>query len=251
MFRSWEQFTELFNAERGDYGWVWGDPDPLVPELLRRVMLRRRRPDVLPDLPAKTYTTLVCTCEGQLKARLDGLWAKWQNDLHAGSLPPFEEMASVRADLASSRTDTAHALADECEEQECPLVVFSAHIKPVRSLGSRDGWAVIDGSTSAVDRQRITEEFQSGKLRGIALSIRAAGVGLTLTCAWKAVFVDLDWTPAGNAQAEDRLCRIGQTHEHVEIVHMVSDHPLDQRVMELLVEKSRVINGAIEQTMSN
>ena len=114
-------------------------------------------------------------------------------------------------------------------------------------LGSREGWAFIDGSTSAADREQIVEKFQNGKLRGIALSIRAAGVGLTLTRAWKAAFVDLDWTPAGNAQAEDRLCRIGQTHEHVEIVHMVSDHPLDQRVMELLVDKSRMIDGAIEQ----
>ena len=248
VFRSWEQFTKLFGAKRDKYGWIWGDPDPLVPELLRHVMLRRRRQDVLPDLPEKTYTTVVCDCGGRLKTRLDGLWAQWQSDLHAGVLPPFEEMASVRADLASSRIDTAHALADECEEQECPLVVFSAHVEPVQSLGSRDGWAHIDGSTSAVDRQRIVEEFQNGKLRGIALSIRAAGVGLTLTHAWKAAFVDLDWTPAGNAQAEDRLCRIGQTHEHVEIVHMVSDHPLDQRVMELLVDKARMIDGAIEQS---
>ena len=248
VFRSWAQFTELFNAEQGKHGWTWGSPDPLVPELLRRVMLRRRRQDVLPDLPAKTYTTLVCDCGGQLKKRLDSLWAEWQGELNAGVLPPFEEIASVRADLASSRTATAHALADECEEQECPLVVFSAHVEPVRSLGSREGWAFIDGSTSATDRQRIVEEFQSGRLLGIALSIRAAGVGLTLTHAWKAVFIDMDWTPAGNAQAEDRLCRIGQTHEHVEIINMVSDHPLDLRVMELLAEKAHMIDGAIEQT---
>jgi len=156
--------------------------------------------------------------------------------------------AYVRAELASSRTEAAHALADECEEQECPLVVFSAHVEPVRSLGARAGWAYIDGSTSMEDRERIVDQFQNGKMPGIALSIRAAGVGLTLTRAWKAVFVDLDWTPAGNAQAEDRLCRIGQTHDHIEIVQMVSDHPLDLRVLELLAEKSRVIDGAIEQT---
>jgi SWI/SNF-related matrix-associated actin-dependent regulator 1 of chromatin subfamily A len=247
VFRSWEQFTELFHAYRDDYGWTWGHPDPLVPELLRRVMLRRRRQDVLPDLPTKTYTTLVCGCNGELKNRLDGLWAEWQHDLEAGIMPPFEAMSAVRAELASSRIDAAHALVDECDEQECPLVVFSAHVEPVRSLGSREGWAFIDGSTSASDRLRIEEEFQGGNLRGIALSIKAAGVAITLTRAWKALFVDMDWTPAGNAQAEDRLCRIGQGSEKIEIIQMASDHPLDLRVLELLREKARVIDGAIEQ----
>ena len=247
VFKSWSHFVDFFHGVRGEYGWTWGDPDPLVPELLRRVMLRRRRQDVLPDLPAKTYTTLVCDCDGQLRTRLDGLWAQWQDNLHAGVLPPFEEMATVRAELASSRTATAHAMADECEEQGCPLVVFSAHVEPVRSLGSREGWAFIDGSTSAANRLRIEEEFQTGKLRGVALSIRAAGVAITLTRAWKAIFIDLDWTPAGNAQAEDRLPRIGQKSDRIEIVQMASDHPLDLRVLELLREKARVIDGAIEQ----
>jgi SNF2 family DNA or RNA helicase len=156
-------------------------------------------------------------------------------------------MSAVRAKLASSRIDAAHLLATECDEQECPLVVFSAHVEPVRSLGSREGWAFIDGSTSATDRLRIEEEFQAGKLRGVAMSIKAAGVAITLTRAWKALFVDMDWTPAGNAQAEDRLCRIGQGSGKVEIVQMASDHPLDLRVLELLREKARVIDGAIEK----
>jgi SNF2 family DNA or RNA helicase len=247
VFRSWTHFVDLFRGKRRRYGgYDWGKPKEIVPELLRRVMLRRRRTDVLPELPQKTYSTVVCDLNGELRARLDGLWDKWQKELTVGILPRFEDFSEVRAQLAVDRIKVAESVVAECEEQDVPVVVFSAHVEPVRAVGKRDGWAYIDGSISAAERQRIVEQFQGGKLKGVAISIRAGGIGLTLTRAWKAVFVDLDWTPAANMQAEDRLCRIGQENPHVEIVHLVSDHPLDQRVMELLTEKTAIIEAAVE-----
>jgi len=247
VFRNWTHFVDLFCGKRRRYGgYEWGKPKEIVPELLRRVMLRRRRTDVLPELPEKTYSTVVCDLNGELRARLDGLWDKWQKELTAGVLPRFEEFSEVRAQLAADRITVLENVVAECEEQDVPVVVFSAHVEPVRVAGRRDGWAYIDGSTPDAERQRIVEQFQGGQLKGVALSIRAGGVGLTLTRAWKAVFVDLDWTPAANMQAEDRLCRIGQENPHVEIVHIVSDHPLDQRVMELLTAKTTIIEAAVE-----
>ena len=68
---------------------------------------------------------------------------------------------------------------------------------------------------------------------------------MTLTHAWKAIFVDLDWTPAWNSQAEDRICRIGQT-QPVEIVRMVANHPLDLHIHALLAEKIALIQSAID-----
>jgi SWI/SNF-related matrix-associated actin-dependent regulator 1 of chromatin subfamily A len=252
VFRSWTHFVDLFCGKRRRYGgYEWGKPKEIVPELLRRVMLRRRRTDVLPELPKKTYSTVVCDLNGALRARLDGLWEKWKKELTTGVLPRFEEFSEVRAQLAADRITVLENVVAECEEQDVPVVVFSAHVEPVRVAGRRNGWAYIDGSTPDAERQRIVEQFQGGQLKGVALSIRAGGVGLTLTRAWKAVFVDLDWTPAANMQAEDRLCRIGQENPHVEIVHLVSDHPLDCRVMELLTEKTAIIDAAVEYGDNN
>ena len=87
------------------------------------------------------------------------------------------------------------------------------------------------------------------QLKGIALTIQAGGVGLTLTRAWKALFVDLDWTPSWNSQAEDRICRIGQT-KPVEIVHMVSDHVLDIHIHDLLSYKIKLFNQTVDASIA-
>ena len=137
-------------------------------------------------------------------------------------------------------------LVESHEEEEVPLIVFSAHRNPIIELGKRDGWEIITGDTKSEERQKIVNRFQAGELRGVGLTIQAGGVGLTLTKAWKAIFVDLDWTPALNQQAEDRLCRIGQTRP-VEIVRLVSDHVLDKHILNLLSSKISLFEKAIDQ----
>ena len=89
------------------------------------------------------------------------------------------------------------------------------------------------------------DDFQGGRLKGVALTIQAGGIGLTLTHAHQAVFVDLMWTPALNKQAEDRLCRIGQTRGVI-ITTLVGTHDLDARVAEKLRIKQAIIESSVE-----
>lgn len=260
VFKSWNHFLECFNAFHGKYGITYGKPKDIVPELLRRVMLRRRRKEVLPDLPSKMYSDLTVDVNGKLRKRLDALWDEYSDYFILSDfdedepiqrkrpLPPFEDFSKIRADLANSRTEAAIEYAEDCEEQDVPLVVFSAHKAPVEALGKRDGWALITGDTPPKKRRDIVKQFQAGELKGLAATIQAAGVGLTLTHAWKALFIDLDWTPANNWQAEDRICRIGQKSTKIEIARMVSDHVLDKHVQKLLAWKAGIIQDAIEQS---
>jgi len=78
----------------------------------------------------------------------------------------------------------------------------------------------------------------------VALTIRAGGVAITLTRAAHALFVDRDLTPGTNDQAEDRICRIGQTRGCV-IRTLVANHALDQRVSEILCTKRSVIDASV------
>lgn len=249
---TWYRFVELFNGYKNRWGgWEFGSPDPIVPELLRRVMLRRRREDVLPDLPKKTYTTFtIGEISRGLQKKLDSLWSEQKDVLElTEELPSFEEFSAIRAELAAERVDTVLEYVEDHEEQGIPLVVFSAHRAPIDALKSREGWEVIYGGTPNEERQRIVDDFQAGKLKGVAGTVAAAGVGLTLTRAWKALFVDLDWTPALNSQAEDRICRIGQQSQKVEIVRMVTDHPLEKHIHNLLSEKIALIQASVEDTI--
>jgi hypothetical protein len=72
------------------------------------------------------------------------------------------------------------------------------------------------------------------------------GVGLTLTRASTMIFNDEDWTPALNRQAEDRICRIGQTAASCRYIKLVSAHPLDLRVREVLERKSALCAATLD-----
>lgn len=252
VFGGINKFRTLFNAWQDRFGWKYGSPQPIVPELLRRVMLRRRREEVLPDLPTKTYTTLtIGEMDSSLRRQLDEMWDEYGGMVEVDEeLPPFEKFSEIRHKLAKSRIEAMLEYVENAEEQDVPLVVFSAHLPPLDALLLREGWAVISGDTPPLRRQEIVRDFQAGNLKGVGVSIKAGGVGLTLTRAWKALFVDLDWTPAANTQAEDRICRIGQMSNKVEIVRMVSDHPLDIHILNLLSTKMALIQASIEASMA-
>lgn len=261
-FGSWPNFVNLFNGTPGRFGgFDWGGPEDIdrsVPDLLRRVSLQRRRKVVLPELPEKMWRTIpVNGMDADLRAKCDALItlllgegldimeANDKVDLTRVEKVLFRQISEVRSALATHKIPSMLELIEEYEEQDQPVIVFSAHRPPVDILAKRDGWATITGSVSNERRTEIVEAFQAGRLKGIGATIQAAGVGLTLTHAHHAVFVDLAWTPALNQQAEDRICRIGQTRGCI-ITRLVADHSLDERVTELLHHKQQLISATVE-----
>jgi len=224
------------------------NPSPEVPRRLRSVMLRRTQDEVLKELPPAIHTQHIVSkvIPAALVEKLDTAYEKIEAALDMNELPPIEQMSLVRALLATFKVTEMHELIENYEENGTPLVVFSAHKEPVLSAAARPGWASITGETKNEDRQRIVNEFQAGKLKGVALTVQAGGVGLTLTHAAHMLFVDLDWTPALNAQAEARIKRIGQKAAHVHYTTMVVQHPVDARVLQLLEHKTKLFRQSID-----
>jgi SWI/SNF-related matrix-associated actin-dependent regulator 1 of chromatin subfamily A len=253
-FGSWTNFKRLFGARtKSKWGGIeWStEVDRSVPERLRRVMLRRIRTEVLPDLPKKTYQDVeVNDIPDHLQSQLDAVWAE-QGDLLEveQTLPGFEEFSKIKNELAIAKIPALLEMVEEHEEQNIPLVVFSDHIAPVDACGARQGWGVIKGGMKPEDRQAVIDAFQAGQLKGIALTITAGGTGLTLTHAWKAIFNDLNWTPANNIQAEDRICRIGQT-KPCQITRLITRHPLEKHIHSLIAKKMALIANAIDATVT-
>jgi hypothetical protein len=241
--------------------WVWdGQPTAAAADALRRVMLRRVKDDVLPDLPAKTYKTVdVEITDADLLQQLELLQETMEEfglgtyfeDGEAQRLArkdagiSFHEISATRARLAAAKLDSALQVVEEFEDAAEPLIVFSAHRAPVEAIGAREGWATIVGGIPAAERTQIEEDFQAGKLKGVAITIGAGAVAITLTRASNAMFIDRSWTPAENQQAEDRIRRIGTT-KPVQIIDLVAEHPLDQAVTAALIRKQSVVDASIE-----
>lgn len=246
-FGTIETFVERFHVKRNHFGYDWktAKPDKFVPDILSKVMLRRTREQVLPDLPDITYQTLVIDeLSDKLRMQLDIVQEENDQLLALNALPPFELFSAARYQLANARIPAMIEFVEDCEEQDVPLVVFSAHRGPIDALKDRVGWAVITGDTPAALRQEIAEKFQRGELLGVGQTIQTA-IGSNLSYAYTALFVDLDWTPALNSQAERRLLRIGQKSSKINIVRMVSNHPLDLHCHALLSDKIALIKETV------
>jgi SWI/SNF-related matrix-associated actin-dependent regulator of chromatin subfamily A-like protein 1 len=254
------KFVNLFNGSCSKYGgYEFGLPTQEVVERMKRVMIRRLKKDVLRDLPPKTYQRIEVDCSSRsLNKELkelaqeiaDAQGINFDADdfsmLDLDTLPDFNAFSRVRALLAKSKIPAMLNLVEEHEETDTPVVIFSAHRAPIDELANRDGWDVITGDTSSEDRQDVVRRFQAGELKGVGLTIKAGGIGHTLTRASNAIFVDLDWTPSWNIQAEDRICRIGQKSNNVTIKRLVSSHPLDIHIQNIIEYKVKLAYMALD-----
>lgn len=275
-FGSFDEFAELFGAEtRTIERWdnftktrkkvrflEW--PKDRAPDIesklsdaaaqaLGRVMLRRTKKDKL-DLPEKVYRVVPVTVPKKVDALLEAARAKILADLGVDlavdedldEKVPFTKIASVRAEVAAAKVPALLELLDMHEEAGERVIVFSSHLDPLRKVAARKGWGAITGETSSKDRREAERAFQAGELVGLACSTRAAGTALTLHRATVEIFLDRDWVPANNAQAEDRAHRIGTDHV-VTVEDLVSDHPIDRHVSEVLARKSRLISTTLSR----
>ncbi|RLE28247.1 MAG: hypothetical protein DRJ65_00020 [Acidobacteria bacterium] len=256
-FGSYPWFCRAFNSTEGDWGLEWGKPnlDMLIPAL-KRIAKRRRKADVLPELPPKTYRTIPvdlgdearkladAAIEALAAAGIDLETATAQALEIAAGRVGFTELSRAMTALAKAKTDAAIALVEDFEAQGEPVVVLSDHRYPVETIASRKGWEAIHGGVPSSKRGEIVERFQAGEYRGLAMTT-AVAIGITLTRSCHVLRIDRNWVQALNLQAEDRLHRFGQKRGVI-ITDLVADHYLDERVDDVLKQKTElasVIDG--------
>ena len=223
-------------------------------ERISRVMLRRKKQEVLKDLPPKRYGTIsVPLDKKELRKVLDEALVAAGGAAHVkaalrGSLEAMESLkvetclAKARNLLAEAKIAKLHELLNDYQEAEEKVVVFSCHRKPVLSVSERPGWGRIIGGDNRNKKQTAIDAFQNGELEGMAITT-AGAEGITLTAAATLLRIDLDWRVGTNAQVEDRLCRIGQDRS-VLILDLVANHEIDEIVHNVILDKIRVLDQA-------
>jgi SNF2 family DNA or RNA helicase len=103
----------------------------------------------------------------------------------------------------------------------------------------------LDGQTPEKERARLKREFQEGLVPFFLISLRAGGLGMTLTEANCVVHYDRWWNPAVEDQATDRVHRIGQT-KPVKVFRLHTKGTIEDRIGQLLVKKKDLFDSVIE-----
>ena len=95
----------------------------------------------------------------------------------------------------------------------------------------------LDGSVPAEVRRRNVQQFQEDAgIRVFLISLKAGGVGLTLTAADYVYLVDPWWNPAAEQQAIDRSHRIGQVKK-VFAYRMICKDTVEEKILQLQEKK--------------
>ena len=123
--------------------------------------------------------------------------------------------------------------------QECYIKRMTPFGAPVYEL---------NGDTKKADRQPLVKEWGITKEPGIIVCmLQIAGLGLNMTAARHASFLDKLFVPGLNQQAIDRLHRIGQSEtQPVQIREYICRNTIENRVNQILRTKSKLFGEIVE-----
>lgn len=222
------------------------------------IVIRRKKADVLKDLPPKLVSDVfVELTADQRKAYRQALMEvaeEWKEAAKEKKKPTLNELQILTGLLNQIKLTKVRELVDELQDEDDvrPVLVFSTRLDPLKQLRTEYGERAIyiDGSMTPEARQAEVDRFQRGQATIALLSLRAAGVGLTLTKADTVIFIDQDFVPANHQQAEDRAHRIGQVNP-VQIYYLLAEDTIDEDLRALLAEKvaitSQIADGEVRQ----
>ncbi len=105
------------------------------------------------------------------------------------------------------------------------------------------GYCYLDGRTRR--RDRVIERFKAGDDPVFLISLKAGGVGLNLTEAEYCFLLDPWWNPATEAQAIDRIHRIGQARP-VMVYRMIARDTIEEKVVALARRKAALFRGVMD-----
>ena len=253
---------------------VQRDSDPQRAETLKRLIepfvLRRVKtdPDIIRDLPDKVENRQFCNlCQEQaslyeavvreVEQRLGGSEGIDRQGLILSTLMRLKQICNHPAQFLhdgspftverSPKLERLGAMLGEVIGEGESALVFTQFAE-IGGLLEKHLRETLDcpvfylhGGVPAARRERMIAEFQDPDTGpGVfVLSLRAGGVGITLTKANHVFHFDRWWNPAVEDQATDRAFRIGQK-KNVFVHKFVTLGTLEERIDRLIEEKKQV-----------
>mgnify|MGYP006165302521 CR=1 FL=1 len=210
------------------------------------VILRRKKAECL-DLPPKLRSLTPILLEGEAgknyRQEIDRHISEYREREKRGEVKEGAEalvtINALRKVGSLYKVPAAIESAAELLEQGQAVVIFTEYLESAKALYTAlshiASCELLTGETKQEDRQAIVDRFQSGTSKIFIGTIKAGGVGLTLTAANQVILVDRPWTPGDADQAEDRCYRIGQNN--TVNAYWIQLGAIDEAIDALLAEK--------------
>ena len=233
------------------------EAEPAVPlsvlsrQLYANCMIRREKAKVLPQLPDKTridlYVDISNAPEYNLAAADLAAYLHEYTECTDWEIRRKMRMEALVRFMTLRQLATLGKIAQAVDfirtflDSGKKLIVFCSLHEVVDALVKAfPGAVTVTGRDSAVAKQSAVDAFQNNpETRLIICSIKAAGVGLTLTASSNVAFVELAWTYADCCQCEDRAHRIGQK-DNVTCYYLLGRGTIDQTIYALIHRKKSI-----------
>lgn len=269
LLGSLKQFNETYAMPiRNDND---GDARRRLRKLISPFILRRRKHEVLDELPEKTETLLTVVPGDEEVAFYEALREKALKRVKGIGGPDHKRRFKILAEIMTLRRAACHPrlvlpeatfggaklamlaeLVEELRENRHKALIFSQfvdHLSLIREYLDNEGisYQYLDGQVPLKDRRERVDAFQAGEGDFFLISLKAGGVGLNLTAANYVIHMDPWWNPAVEDQASDRAHRIGQ-QQPVTIYRLVSRGSIEEKILELHKNKRHLADSLLEGT---
>ena len=233
-----------------------------IKEKIRPYFLRRRKKDVMPDLPPKQRQGFYLELDSRQKMaylqtekavqdELSGLGAKVTKQHVFAKLTRLKQICNFApGSFTSPKVELLKEQVEEIIEGGNKVIIFSQYVEEgidkLEQVLKPYGIAKIVGGQSDATRWREIERFKFSEQTPILLaSIKSGGEGLNLAEASYVIHFDHWWNPAVMWQAEDRVHRRGQIHG-VNIYSYWMNGTIDERIHEILTQKGVLIENVVD-----
>ena len=231
-------------------------------------VLRRRKEDVLKDLPDKyeiLYTVEMTSQQRKIyDAHILNAREAMKDATKKDTIKIFSLLTRLRqlcvdpslfVDKYSGGSGKINALKEIVIEKINDghrILIFSQFVSALEIIKQEFDalnirYEMITGDTGAKERLGICNDFNNNnEIKVVLISLKAGGTGLNLIGADTVIHLDPWWNLAAQNQASDRAHRIGQTRA-VEVIKLIAENSIEQRVIELQNEKKELVEMMIAE----
>jgi len=234
-------------------GWGWKYPGATnikeLIDLLGDVMIRRKKSDVLKELPDKTRAVVPIELDNRKEyVKCENTFLQWYRMNQGQKVNAMAKMEALKQLTNKGKFNQIIEWIGNYLESGNKLIVFGIHIDQVESIHKQFKQSVLlYGKMNSKQKQKSVDDFQNDKkIRLMVANIKSGGVGLNLTAAPDTCTIELPWNPAILEQAESRVHRIGQTADKVTNYYLIAPRTIEEDMMSTLDAKQKIMDKILD-----